>query len=233
MSKNDEDKEEDLHMEKITDDNIKGHKYLFRICLIGNASVGKTSLLKTYTSNPFQNKYMPTVGVDFQVVTLKYKEIIAKVHIWDTAGEERFKSISSNYYRSSHGFIYVYDITDADSLNSLENWITLTNEHTNSNVINFLVGNKIDLENDRKVSTNQGKEFASKHNLIFLETSAKTNENVQRLFEYFTFKLINYFEINKSKYMRDDDDNDDQDMTSFSNLKPLELENDEKSKCGC
>ena len=59
MSKNDEDKEEDLHMEKITDDNIKGHKYLFRICLIGNASVGKTSLLKTYTSNPFQNKYMP------------------------------------------------------------------------------------------------------------------------------------------------------------------------------
>ena len=233
MSKNDEDKEEDLHMEKIIDDNIKGHKYLFRICLIGNASVGKTSLLKTYTSNPFHNKYMPTVGVDFQVVTLKYKEIIAKVHIWDTAGEERFKSISSNYYRSSHGFIYVYDITDGDSLNSLENWITLTNEHTNSNVINFLVGNKIDLENDRKVSTNQGKEFASKHNLIFLETSAKTNENVQRLFEYFTFKLINYFEINKSKYMRDDDDNDDQDMTSFSNLKPLELGNDEKSKCGC
>ena len=233
MSKNTGENEEDIHMEKITDENVKGHKYLFRICLIGNQAVGKTSLLKTYTSSPFQNKYMPTVGVDFQVITLKYKEIIAKVHIWDTAGEERFKSISSNYYRSSHGFIYVYDVTNIDSLNSLENWITLTNEHTNSNVINFLVGNKIDLENEREVSKNQGEEFAYKHNLIFLETSAKTNENVQRLFEYFTFKLINYFEINKTKYMRDDDENNDNDMTSFHNLKPLELDKDDKLKCGC
>ena len=228
---NDEEKEMDFHMEKITDENIN-HNYMFRICLIGTQSVGKTSLLLTFTDNSFKEKYSPTVGVDFRVVTLKYKDIITKIHIWDTAGQERFKSIATNYYRSSNGFIYVYDISDRESFNNLEGWINLTNENTRSNVINFLVGNKNDLESKREVSIEEGEDFAKRHNLIFLESSAKTNNNVQRLFEYFTYKLIKYFENNKSKYIGEGED----DLCSFVEFKPIDLgkEDDfDRKKCSC
>ena len=167
---------EDFKLERILDNNT-AHKYMFRICLIGNICVGKTSLLSRYSDNYFKQIYSATIGVDFRVITLKYKDIVAKVHVWDTAGQERFKSISINYYRSSNGFIYVYDITDMESLKGLDSWIHLTTENCNTNVINFLVGNKSDLEN-REVSKEEGEEFAKKNNLIFLETSAKNNDNV-------------------------------------------------------
>ena len=132
---------------------------MFRVCLIGNICVGKTSLLSRYSDNYFKQIYSATIGVDFRVITLKYKDIVAKVHVWDTAGQERFKSISINYYRSSNGFIYVYDITNKESFQNLDSWIHLTNENCNTNVINFLVGNKSDLEN-REVSKEEGEEFA-------------------------------------------------------------------------
>ena len=192
-----EEKEEmDFHIERITGD-IRMHKYMFRICLIGGQCVGKTSLLATYTENAYKEKYSPTVGIDFRVITLKYKDIIAKVHIWDTAGQEKFKSISINYYRSSNGFIYVYDITDKDSLSNLEFWIKLTKENTDSNVINFLVGNKSDNDEERKVSKEEAKNLAKEKNLFFLETSARNNDNIQKLFYFFLFELIKYYKVNK------------------------------------
>lgn len=233
MTKNNDGKEEeddmDFHMEKIIDDKNIKYKYMLRICLIGNQAVGKTSLLLSYTDSSFKDNYSPTVGVDFRVVTLRYKNIISKVHIWDTAGQERFKSIAINYYRSSNGFIYVYDITDKESLDSLEKWINLTNENTRSNVINFLVGNKSDLEKKREVSQEEAKKFAGKHDLFFLETSAKTNNNVQRLFEYFTYKLVTYYELNQSKYVGEEDD----DMTSFRELNTADLPKVDKKNCAC
>ena len=215
-------------MEKMNEDN-RNNKYMFRICLIGGQSVGKTSLLLRYTDDNFKDKYYPTIGMDFRVITLKYKDIIAKVHIWDTAGQEKFKSIALNYYRSSNGFIYVYDVTDKDSLKNLEFWIGLTKENASSNFINFLVGNKNDLEKKREVSKEEGEEFAKKHNLIFMETSAKNNSNVQKLFEYFTYKLIMYFEANITQYIGVDDD----DTNNFKDINGIHSGNKEKKKCGC
>ena len=145
------------------------------------------------------------------------------------SGTRKFKSVTVNYYRSSNGFIYVYDITDKNSLNKLEFWIGLTKENTDSNVINFLVGNKNDLEKKREVSKEEGKEFAKKHNLIFMETSAKTNNNVQKLFEYFTYKLIKYFELNKTIYNREDD----YDLNSSKDFKNINSGNEDKKKCEC
>ena len=218
----------DIKMEKLIDSNIR-HKYMFRICLIGSLSVGKTSLLARYTENFFKQTYSNTIGVDFRVVTLKYKDIIAKVHIWDTAGHERFKSITVNYYRSSHGFIYVYDITNKESLLNLDSWIHSSNEYCNTNVINFLVGNKSDLEKERKISKEEGEDFAKKYDLIFLETSAKNNENVEKLFEYFTFKLIEYFEKNKDKYIGNEQDN----LDSFGQFTNLEINVPTNNNCSC
>ena len=222
-----EENEENIHLEKIVDNTIH-HKYMFRICLIGNICVGKTSLLARYADNSFKESYANTIGVDFRVITLKYKDIIAKVHIWDTAGNERFKSITINYYRSSHGFIYVYDITSKESFENLDMWINLTNENCGTNAINFLIGNKSDLEKEREVSKEEGEEFAKKYDLIFIETSAKNNDNVGKLFEFFTYKLIEYYQKNTDKYIGNNSDT----LDSFSQFTNLEI-NDKKSGCQC
>ncbi len=222
-----EENEENIHLEKIVDNTIH-HKYMFRICLIGNICVGKTSLLARYADNSFKESYANTIGVDFRVITLKYKDIIAKVHIWDTAGNERFKSITINYYRSSHGFIYVYDITSKESFENLNMWINLTNENCGTNAINFLVGNKSDLEKEREVTKEEGEEFAKKYDLIFIETSAKNNDNVGKLFEFFTYKLIEYYQKNTDKYIGNNSDT----LDSFSQFTNLEI-NDKKSGCQC
>ena len=227
-NKNDKEKEneEDFKLEKILDNDTK-YKYMFRICLIGNACVGKTSLLSRYSDSHFKQKYSATIGVDFRVITLKYKNIIAKVHVWDTAGQERFKSVALNYYRSSNGFIYVFDLSNKESLNNLNFWINLTNENCESNVINFLVGNKNDIEDGREVTKEEGEEFAQKNNLIYLETSAKNNNNVEKLFDYFTFKLIQYYENNKEKYIWNDTD---ETSGRFSDIR---TNIEEKKKCAC
>ena len=218
--------EEDIKLEKITD-NDASYKYMFRICFIGNASVGKTSLLARYSDSNFKSNYSPTIGVDFRVITLKYKDIVAKVHIWDTAGQERFISVASNYYRSCNGFIYVFEITNRESLNKLDFWINLTSENCDSNVINFLVGNKSDLEDKRKVTKEEAENFAQKYNLIYLETSAKNNNNVDKLFEYFTYKLINYYENNKDKYLWNDSE------SNSGQFKNLNTNEEKKKKCQC
>ena len=222
-----EENEENIHLEKIVDNTLH-HKYMFRICLIGNICVGKTSLLARYADNSFKESYANTIGVDFRVITLKYNDIIAKVHIWDTAGNERFKSITINYYRSSHGFIYVYDITSKESFENLDMWINLTNENCGTNAINFLVGNKSDLEKEREVTKEEGEEFAKKYDLIFIETSAKNNDNVGKLFEFFTYKLIEYYQKNTDKYIGNNSDT----LDSFSQFTNLEI-NDKKSGCQC
>ena len=222
-----EENEENIHLEKIVENTIH-HKYMFRICLIGNICVGKTSLLARYADNSFKESYANTIGVDFRVITLKYNDIIAKVHIWDTAGNERFKSITINYYRSSHGFIYVYDITSKESFENLDMWINLTNENCGTNAINFLVGNKSDLEKEREVTKEEGEEFAKKYDLIFIETSAKNNDNVGKLFEFFTYKLIEYYQKNTDKYIGNNSDT----LDSFSQFTNLEI-NDKESGCQC
>ena len=176
---------------------------MFRICLIGNICVGKTSLLARYADNSFKESYANTIGVDFRVITLKYKDIIAKVHIWDTAGNERFKSITINYYRSSHGFIYVYDITSKESFENLDMWINLTNENCGTNAINFLVGNKSDLEKEREVTKEEGEEFAKKYDLIFIETSAKNNDNVHKAFIQLFQEIVKIYKEKNSDMIND------------------------------
>ena len=229
MENNDErteDNMDNIHMERILNSNVE-YKYMFRINLFGNICVGKTSLLTRYTDNHFEENYLPnTVGVDFKVITLKYKDIVSKVHIWDTAGNERFKSITINYCRTSHGFIYVYDITNEESFDNLNMWIKFSNDACNTNAINFLVGNKSDLEEKRKISKEKAENFAKENDLIYLETSAKNNDNVSKLFEYFTYKLIKYFEKNNEKYISDDSD-------TMGQFKSLDIDDQKGNKCSC
>lgn len=220
-----EDIDEINSIEKLEDYDI-GHKYLFRICLLGDAGVGKTSILTRFCDNTFKENYNNTIGVDFRVVTLKYKDIISKIHIWDTAGQERFRSLTINYLHNSHGFLFIFDITNKDSFDNIVNWINLSFDNNKNSVINFLIGNKCDQNSKREVEENEAQHFAKEKHLIYLEVSAKNDENIQKLFYYCAYKLIKYYDKN---YYTEEDNT----QLNSSHTEEIKIQRPNQNKCGC
>lgn len=159
------------------------YDYLFKVLLIGNSSVGKSSLLLRFVDNAWSDLFVPTIGVDFKIKTMTIDSKNVKLQIWDTAGQERFKNITASYYRGAHGILVVYDITDMESFKNINNWLIEIEKNANKNVYKILIGNKCDLEEKRTVSTQQGKELAETYGMKFIETSAKNNTNVNEAFE--------------------------------------------------
>jgi len=156
--------------------------FIFKIVLIGNSAVGKSSLLSSVTKEPWMDQFLPTIGVDFKVYTFQIENKIVKLHIWDTAGQERFKSICRTYYKGAHGIIFAYDITDKSSFREIENWVEDAEKAGGTTLNRVLVGNKCDLEDRRQVSFDEGKALANELGFKFIETSAKTKYNVQEAF---------------------------------------------------
>lgn len=212
-------------IEKLTEYQQE-HKYLFRVCLLGDAGVGKTSLLSRFVDNSFKDNYNNTIGVDFRIVTLKQDNTIYKIHIWDTAGQERFRSLALNYLNNSHGFIFIYDITDKESFNNVLNWVNLALEKNVRTIANFLVGNKCDNEEQRKVSQEEAENLAKEKGLVFLETSAKTDNNVQKLFYFFLYKLVEYYK--KNEYVEEE-----KVVLKQENSEEILTTREEKNKCKC
>jgi Ras-related protein Rab-1A len=155
---------------------------LFKILIIGDSGVGKSCLLLKFTDRYFNDSYISTIGVDFKIQTIQLDNKIIKLQIWDTAGQDRFKTITTSYYRGSHGIVIVYDITDKESFLNVRNWLAEVHKYASDNVKILLVGNKCDLEKDRQVSIQEGQELANKLNIPFIEASAKDSTNVQQLF---------------------------------------------------
>ena len=133
---------------------------------------------------------MTTIGVDFKIKTLDIDGKSVKLQIWDTAGQERFRNIVSSYYRGAHGIMMVYDITDQESFQNLNSWLIEIEKNASKNVYKILVGNKCDMEKDRKVTFEQGKDFANQYGMKFFETSAKESTNVQEAFVAMTKEII-------------------------------------------
>jgi Ras-related protein Rab-2A len=153
-----------------------------RYIIIGDTGVGKSCLLLQFTDKRFQQVHDLTIGVEFgaRMITIDNKQI--KLQIWDTAGQESFRSITRSYYRGAAGALLVYDITRRETFNHLTSWLDDARQHSNSNMTIMLIGNKSDLEHRRAVSAEEGQQFANEHQLIFLETSAKTAANVEEAF---------------------------------------------------
>lgn len=164
--------------------------YLFKVLLIGNSGVGKSSLLLRFADDVFHDSFMPTIGVDFKIRTIEVDGKVIKLQIWDTAGQDRFKTITSSYYRGAHGIIVTYDLTDRDSFAKVSEWMQEVDKHSDKNVSKILVGNKKDLEeNHRAVAYNEGKDLADIFNIRFLETSAKNSNNVEEAFTLMTREI--------------------------------------------
>ncbi|XP_053386909.1 ras-related protein rab-11.1-like [Mercenaria mercenaria] len=158
------------------------YDYLFKVVVVGDTETGKSNLLTRFTKDEFNSEYRPTIGVEFGTknVNLKGKTITAQV--WDTAGQERYMAITSAYYRGAVGALIIYDITNRSSYTSVEKWITEIKNNAEEGVPIVLVGNKLDLEGKREIPTKEANEYASKHGLEFIESSALTSKNVDEAF---------------------------------------------------
>ena len=125
---------------------------------------------------------MNSIGVDFKSKDLIYDGKKIKLQIWDTAGEERFRTIISSYYRGAHGILLIFDLTEIESFNNLNNWLTEIEKNANKNVVKVLIGNKCDLEDKRVISFEKAKDFADSNNMKYIETSAKIDKNITNAF---------------------------------------------------
>ena len=157
---------------------------VYKVLLLGDSTVGKTCILLKYTDKVFQDIHMMTIGLDYRLKTMKLKSgKDVKLQIWDTAGQDRFRSITKNFYRGSHGIILIYDVTSIRSFENVKTWVEQIHEEISDKVVIYLVGNKMDMTEERKVSTEEGKKLAEELGLPFTETSAKTGENIEKIFE--------------------------------------------------
>ena len=153
-----------------------------KILIVGDSNVGKTSLLLQYTDNFYPLQHAATVGIEFKVKNITYKNYNVKLQIWDTAGQERFHSITNNFFRNADGILFVYDITNKKSFEGIKNWIQEAEEEVGEDFQKILIGNKSDLEEERTVPLKILEEFCLEKKINFLETSAKNNVNLKEAF---------------------------------------------------
>jgi len=154
-----------------------------QILIIGDSSVGKTSIISRYTNGTFKEEYLATVGLDYY----SKEEIIdgktINIKLWDTAGEERYKSLTQNYFRNAEGVLLVFDVTNTNSFNNLKDWISsikLNMEGKNIFIPVVIIGNKLDMEDQREITKEQAEQFVSENKYKYFETSAKTGEGVDK-----------------------------------------------------
>ena len=173
------------------------NEFLYKILILGDYSVGKTSFLNRYVSNSFLSKTLSTLGVEYVLKNAKMKDgSIVKMQIWDTVGQERFRTITKSFFKGAHAIVLIFSVIDSDSFNNVRKWITQIRDSADKDVILILAGNKNDCE-DRKVDKSEAEELANEFDIKYFDCSAKTGENINKAFEELIERMVKT--VDKSK----------------------------------
>jgi len=178
----------------MNDEEKKDSDLTIKLLLIGNAFVGKTLIVQKFIDNTFSKTTLSTIGVDLQskIIDINGKKV--KYLIWDTAGEDRMKTMTYSYYRGCHVILIVYDVTEQKSFQNVTTWVECVDKFAKSNVLRILVGNKTDLEDKRVISTEEGKKLAESNGLKFYEISALKITGLYEMFEDIAKEYVEIYE---------------------------------------
>ena len=154
--------------------------YSLKIVVVGDSGVGKTCMLIRFVRDIFDEESQPTLGVEFLTKIVQTEQHRIQLQLWDTAGQELFRSVTRGYYRGSAGALLVFDLTNRDSFDNIERWLRDIRDVARSDVVTLLIGNKSDLSERRQVSYEEAESFAKAHAMQYFETSAKTGENITK-----------------------------------------------------
>ena len=168
--------------------------YVFKFVIVGDSGVGKSCLMHHFIYNKFKSDTKQTIGVDFSGKVIQVGDQSIKLQIWDTAGQEKFRSVARSYYRGAIGIIIVYDITKVESFQHVSTWLSDAKSYARNECSVCLVGNKSDLAQSRAVATNNSEQFAKDNNLINFECSALTGNNVEEIFTSLTKQVLDKIE---------------------------------------
>lgn len=205
--------------------NTRSYDYLFKLLLIGDSGVGKTSILFKFSEDTFSPAFISTIGIDFKIRTIEVDGRKIKLQVWDTAGQERFKTITTAYYRGAMGIMLVYDVSNLKSFENISNWIRNIEMHATQDVELMILGNKCDIADKRQITREKGEQLALQHSIKFLETSAKANINIEEAF--FTLardiklkmeKRIEDSNLNRGYQLSNNDPSRNKPRFSFCNL---------------
>lgn len=179
--------------------------YMFKVIMIGNIAVGKTCLLSYFMENKFNKEYSCTVGIDFKIKTIVLSsDCKVDMQIWDTSGEERFKTITRQYYRDAAGIVLVFDVTNEKSFTDITNWMDDINTSAKRSVNIVLVGNKTDLIEKRCVSFERANRFAQENNIEYYESSAKTGHQVVDIYRRLAMNMVNTLELEEKQQVEEE-----------------------------
>jgi small GTP-binding protein len=180
------------------------YNYIFKIILIGNSNVGKSSILKRYIQKVFDDNYSCTIGVDFFMKSITIGEKTIKLQLWDTAGTEKFRSITTGYYRGANAALVVFDLTSKKSFTALNEWIQNYYKYSNPDSVKnvVIIGNKCDLTESREVTEEEINDFIKDNNITYFETSAKDGKNIDECFNHMAQKLIEQYENNDNELVK-------------------------------
>ena len=209
-------------------DDSENYEQLYKIIIVGDSGVGKSNILGRYINNIFKQDTKSTVGVEFASKKIKANGVNIKLQIWDTAGQERYRSITSAYYRGSKGCFIVYDISSAQTFESVEKWYEEVLKSGEKDISVILIGNKCDLENERKVTVEMGENKARNLNCPFFETSALNNIHIEDVFQSIAENIYNRCKDEKNL----DDDDDDYEIVPKDD-KNININTDAKKEKKC
>jgi len=161
----------------------------YKLVFVGDSNVGKTSIISRFMYDHFDENYDATIGIDFLAKTHTVKEKTVRLQLWDTAGQERFRSLIPSYIRDSSVAVVVYAINNPASFQAVDKWVDEVRAEREEQVIIFIVGNKTDLESSRRITINEGRNKAQNLSAHFMETSAKENDNINKLFDQIAERL--------------------------------------------